>query len=80
MLRLNQLGRLIKQEVIEEGIKEGRKQELLRTSTKLLTKKFGVLSEDIKGKIEKADITGLEIIVDDILNFNKLEEVNKYLK
>lgn len=80
VFRMTELGKLLKEEGIEEGIKEGRKQELLRTSTKLLTKKFGVLPDEIKEKLEKADITVLEIIVDDILDFNKLEEVNKYLK
>ncbi|KYH34832.1 hypothetical protein CLTEP_11470 [Clostridium tepidiprofundi DSM 19306] len=76
VFRMTELGKLLK----EEGIEEGRKRELVRTSIRLLTKKFGILPEDVKEKLEKAEITELEIIVDSILDFNKLEEVNKYLK
>ena len=56
----------------QEGIEEGRKEELIRTSIKLLTKKFGILPDDIKNKIENSDTTALEIIVDGILDFEKL--------
>ncbi|MBV4438624.1 DUF4351 domain-containing protein [Clostridium tyrobutyricum] len=89
---MTELGRLLreegKKEGKEEGIKEGRKegkkegrrQELIRTSTRLLTKKFGILPDNIKGKIENSDTTVLEIIVDEILDFKKLEDTYKYLK
>lgn len=42
--------------------------------------KFGVLPDEVKTKIENADTTILEIIVDEILDFQKLENVFKYLK
>ncbi|UZW15395.1 DUF4351 domain-containing protein [Clostridium pasteurianum] len=73
---MTELGKLLKQ----EGIEEGRKEELIRTSTKLLTKKFGILPDDIKNTIENSDTTVLEIIVDDILDFERLEDIFKYLK
>ncbi|AGK95980.1 DUF4351 domain-containing protein [Clostridium pasteurianum] len=84
VFRMTELGKLLKQEGIEEGrkqgIEEGRKEELIRTSIKLLTKKFGILPDDIKNKIENSDTTALEIIVDGILDFEKLEDIFKYLK
>ncbi|WP_249175654.1 DUF4351 domain-containing protein [Clostridium tyrobutyricum] len=45
-----------------------------------MTKKFGILPDNIKGKIENSDTTVLEIIVDEILDFKKLEDTYKYLK
>jgi len=81
---MTELGRLLreegKKEGKEEGRKEGRRQELVRTSTRLLTKKFGILPDNIKAKIENSDTTVLEIIVDEILDFKKLEDTYKYLK
>lgn len=85
---MTELGRLLreegkkegKEEGRKEGKKEGRRQELIRTSTRLLTKKFGILPDNIKGKIENSDTTVLEIIVDEILDFKKLEDTYKYLK
>ncbi|OFI06484.1 hypothetical protein CLOACE_09840 [Clostridium acetireducens DSM 10703] len=65
---------------LQQGMQEGRKQELIRTSIKLLTKKFGVLPDEVKIKIENSDTTILEIIVDEILDFKKLEDVFKYLR
>ncbi|PRR86665.1 DUF4351 domain-containing protein [Clostridium luticellarii] len=77
---MTELGRLLREEGKEEGKKEGRREELIRTSTKLLTKKFGILPDDIRTKIENSDTTILEIIVDEILDFKKLEDIYKYLK
>lgn len=84
VFQMTELGKLLKQEGIEEGIergrKEGLKEGLVKTSIKLLTKKFGILPDDIKNKIENSDTTVLEIIVDGILDFEKLEDIFKYLK
>lgn len=84
VFQMTELGKLLKQEGIEEGIERGRKEGLrdglVKTSIKLLTKKFGILPDDIKNKIENSDTTVLEIIVDGILDFEKLEDIFKYLK
>jgi hypothetical protein len=85
---MTELGRLLREEGKKEGKEEGRKegkeegrrQELIRTSTRLLTKRFGILPDNIKAKIENSDTTVLEIIVDEILDFKKLEDTYKYLK
>lgn len=81
---MTQLGRLLrdegKEEGKEEGREEGRKEELIRTSIKLLTKKFGILPDDVKMKIQNSDMTVLEIIIDEILDFKDLKDTYKYLK
>ncbi|MBP2034201.1 nitrate reductase alpha subunit [Clostridium algifaecis] len=81
---MTQLGKLLRDEGKEEGRKEGReegrKEELIRTSIKLLTKKFGILPDDVKIKIQNSDMTVLEIIIDEILDFKDLKDTYKYLK
>lgn len=81
---MTQLGKLLrdegKEEGRKEGIEEGRKEELIRTSIKLLTKKFGILPDDVKIKIQNSDMTVLEIIIDEILDFKDLKDTYKYLK
>lgn len=63
----------------EEIKEEGRKEELINTAIKLLTKKFGTLPEAMKNGIKNADLDSLEIIRDSIFDFNDLKDVEKYL-
>lgn len=63
----------------EEGREEGRRETLVRTAIKLLTKKFGLLPEEIKTGISKLDIPTLEVMLDGILDYENLEEVKRYL-
>ena len=63
-----------------EGIDKGRKEERLNTTTKLLTKKFGVLPEELKIAISKLDLVTLEVIVDGIFEYQSLEEVKRYIQ
>jgi predicted transposase YdaD len=63
-----------------EGIDKGRKEERLNTTMKLLTKKFGVLPEELKIAISKLDLVTLEIIVDGIFEYQSLEEVKRYIR
>ena len=50
-----------------------------QTVIKSLTKKFGVLPEDIREKISKLDAITLEIIIEDIFEYKSLEDINKYI-
>ena len=81
---MTELGKMIVEENIqkglEEGLKQGKKQMLIKMCIKLLTRKFGPLSKDVQNKIENSSNTILEIIVEDILDFEKLEDVFKYLR
>jgi len=68
-----------REEGIQEGIQEGEANALAKMAIRLLTKKFGSLSEDNRIKIKKLDSVTLEIIIDEILEYKNLDEVNKYL-
>jgi hypothetical protein len=63
----------------DKGIEQGRQNELLKTVTKQLTKKFGILPSDIKEKLDRADIQKLEIITDGIFEFSSLNEAVSHL-
>ncbi|MCM8711798.1 DUF4351 domain-containing protein [Clostridium sp. SYSU_GA19001] len=68
------------EEGLEKGRKEGKKEVLTKSVIKLLTKKFGILPNEIKNKIETVDVAVLEIIVEDILEIESIDEVMKYFK
>jgi hypothetical protein len=46
----------------------------------LLTRKFGILPEELKMKISKLDTTTLEVIIEGILDYKSLEDVKKYIQ
>lgn len=69
----------IKEEIEEEIKEETKKQELIKMSIQLLTKKFGALPKKIKDKIEKSDYSDLEVIMGEIFEFKNLDDVRKYL-
>lgn len=64
---------------LEKGMEKGESNALAKTSIKLLTKKFGVLPEDVKTKIYKLDNSTLEIIIEGIFEYKSLDDVKKYI-
>lgn len=64
---------------VEKGMEKGMANALVKTSIKLLTKKFGILPEDVKAKILKLDNSTLEIIIDGILEYKSLDDIKKYI-
>lgn len=87
-------GKYVKEEILmqsslyrepyEKGRVEGRVEERLetlsKTAVRLLTKKFGTLPEEIKVKITKLDAETLEMVIDNILDYESLEDAKKYIK
>ena len=67
-------------EGIKKGIKEGETKILVKTATSLLTKKFGALEEDTRLKIEKLDTITLECIIDEIFEYESLDDLKRYIK
>jgi predicted transposase/invertase (TIGR01784 family) len=65
---------------IQEGIQEGETKALAKIAIRLLTKRFGLLKGDTRAKIEKLDAVNLEIIIDEILEYKSIEDIDKYLK
>ncbi|MDD4627401.1 MAG: Rpn family recombination-promoting nuclease/putative transposase, partial [Syntrophomonas sp.] len=64
----------------EEGIEEGEVNALARTAIKLLTKKFGLLPEELKTGISELDPPTLDIMIDGILDYESLEDIKKYIQ
>ncbi|NMA85275.1 MAG: DUF4351 domain-containing protein [Epulopiscium sp.] len=63
----------------EEGIALGEVKSLVKTTIRLLTKKLGTLPEEIKSGISKLDAETLEIIIVEIFEYEKLEDIKRYL-
>jgi hypothetical protein len=68
-------------EKIEEGIEKERENSRLKDIEivkNLLTKKFGTLDNEYNKKIESLDSDKLNSIIEDILDIENLNEVEKY--
>jgi predicted transposase YdaD len=63
----------------KEGMEKGERNELIKTVTKQLTKKFGLISDEIREKIKSADSYELELITENIFEIETPDEVLKYL-
>ncbi|APM40335.1 hypothetical protein BS101_17135 [Clostridium kluyveri] len=63
----------------EKDIQQGRKEEKVETVLKFLTKRFGILPDEIRGKIEKLDMINLDIILDKVLEYKDLDDLKKFL-
>ena len=73
------LAEKFREEGKEKGIEIGEVKSLIKTTIRLLTKKFGVLPDKTKEKISKLDADTLEIIIVEIFEYKNLEDINKYL-
>ncbi|MCK8825652.1 Rpn family recombination-promoting nuclease/putative transposase [Fuchsiella alkaliacetigena] len=69
----------IAQELKEEGIKEGRKEELQETLFKLLSRKLGMLPKDYRISLKELEKEELEVVRDAIFDIEKLDDLDKYL-
>lgn len=65
---------------MEKGLERGKTEALLKTAIKLLTKKFGLIPEELKTRISELDASTLDVMIDGILDYESLEDVNKYLQ
>jgi predicted transposase/invertase (TIGR01784 family) len=69
-----------KKEGRQEGRQEGKKEGLIDSAIRVLRVKFGALPQNTIKQIEKLSVEKLELLIDDILLYEKLEDVDKYLK
>lgn len=67
-----------KEDGIAEGMEKGERNELIKTVTKQLTKKFGIISDEIRAKIKSADSYKLELIIENIFELDSLDKIFKY--
>lgn len=66
----------------EKGIEDEKERSRLkdvRSVEKLLTKKFGILDKEVREKIENADSYNLNLIIENILDLERLEDALRYL-
>ena len=61
------------------GELRGETKALSKATVRLLTKKFGKVPEEMKNKISKLDADVLEVIIDSIFDYEKIDDVEKYL-
>ena len=64
----------------EEGRKEGEQQGKSGLIIRLLTKRFGEISEAITSQIENLSIQDLENLGEDFLDFNSLSDLERWLE
>jgi hypothetical protein len=74
MFNMTEIGKLIREEGKKEGIKEGKSETLIR----LLTKKFGKVSEDYKAQLRQLAEDTIDIITIDIFEIKDIKEIEKY--
>jgi len=67
------------QEGVAKGLQEGETKTLVRTAIKFLTKRFGIITDELKEGIQKLDAPTLEIIIDNILEYESLDQIKKYI-
>lgn len=67
------------QKGMEKGMEKGRQDELAKTVIKLLSRKFGFIPEEMKNRIQSADLYSLELIADTIFDLSSLEEAERLL-
>lgn len=65
---------------IQQGLEIGEAKALAKTAIRLLTKKFYTVPEGIKEGIYKLDTVTLELLIDDIWDYQTIEEIRKYLQ
>ena len=75
-LKETQVYREIKKEVREEGREEGQKSLLLR----LLTRKVGELSSEVRQNIDSLSIEQLENLGEALLEFSSMADLENWLK
>ena len=79
---MTELGRMLIEDGIEkgrkEGIEEGIEKGKSETLIKLLIKKFGFLSEEYKSKISKLSNETIDIILMEIFDIKSINELDKY--
>ncbi len=67
------------QQGIQRGIKQGIQRGELELINRLIKKRFGEVSENLKFKLQNLSIEQLELLGESIFDFNSLDDVNNWL-
>ena len=66
-------------EIKQEGLDQGRKQEANSLIVRILTKRFGALSEEMRAAISGLPLTVLEDLSEALLDFVNLADLQAWL-
>jgi len=66
-------------EIKQEGLDQGRKQEAISLVVRILTKRFGLLSEEMRISISDLPLTVLEDLSEALLDFTNLADLQAWL-
>lgn len=64
----------------EEGREEGRQEEAAALVTRLLAKRFGDLSEPLRGRVSSLPLSVLEDLGEALLDFTRVEDLQDWLE
>ena len=64
----------------EEGFVRGREFAVADVVIRLLTKRFGTLSEEVQDSIRSLDVRALEGLSEALLDFSSLDELDSWLQ
>ena len=64
----------------QKGRQEGRQEEAATLMLRMLTKRFGVLENDIQGSVAALSIEKLEELSEALLDFNSLSELSEWIE
>lgn len=78
MIEMTEIGKMIRDEALQEGFKKGKQEEKISTLLKLLTKKFGKVPPEYSQKIKELPEDTIDIITLSIFEMNNLKELEKY--
>jgi predicted transposase/invertase (TIGR01784 family) len=71
--------REIKAEGLEQGLEQGRSQEAVNLVIRLLTKRFGEISGELRSSISSLPLTAVEDLSEALLDFTNLSDLNIWL-
>ncbi|QDZ40720.1 DUF4351 domain-containing protein [Euhalothece natronophila Z-M001] len=68
------------QQILKEGIQEGRQEGEIQLVLRLLKRRFGVLDEGLQQQIQRLSVEKLETLAEELLDFSTLQDLETWLK
>ena len=67
-------------EGIEQGLVQGKQSEALSLIRRLLLRKVGTLTPELQQRIEQLQLTQLEDLAEELLNFSEVADLQAWLQ
>ena len=65
---------------IEQGLAQGKQSEALSLIMRLLLRKVGTLTPELQQRIEQLQLTQLEDLAEELLNFSEVADLEAWLQ